>query len=418
MFKTITRAVAVALAATSIGFSTLPSRADGLSDVFSTDMVNGANTAIRNAMDREAHKAAAARKLKRAQSRAAAADAALPDGTLAQAPPISQQPIGPEQEEGLPTGLTWTADFSIARPFGNIGSYGKQWLPGGGDLSLGYGFNPTTRLVASLYQLQHWPVGFNTGIHPVYLNGFQNPVGCVDLSGGHADGCEPQNINIATKDQFFVAMGEQLFVLGPYFGRPIPIVISPLYVARTSSIGASGNNTDVVPFTYNPPDGPSFFNLKTRTTEVWSAGLTVPFLKTPNMFGTFTLSPTWLVHPSGVNGSNHAQLYQVLYLEYTPNNSKTTFFFEPQSARDYLPTDPYPQHLIAYFAGVSQRLTPWSFVQVVLNSGGPTNEGAYGVTAVKCQTVLPTSCATAIGGLKATQLQIQFGLGSPSVIPL
>ena len=301
---------------------------------------------------------------------------------------------------------------------GNIGTLGKQWLPGGGDVSLGYGFNPTTRIVGSLYQLQHWPVGINTGIHPVYLNGFQNPVGCTDLSGGHADGCQPQNINIATKDTFVVAMGEQLFVAGPLFGKAIPFVVSPIYVARTSQIGASGNNTDVVPFAYNPPDGPTFFNLKTRTTQVMSIGITVPFLKSPNMFGTFTISPTWLVHPSGINGPNSAQLYQVLYLEYTPNNSKTTLFVEPQSARDYMPTDPYPEHLIAYFAGVSQRITPWSFVQFVLNSGGPTNMGAYGVTAIKCQTALQSTCAAVTGGLKATQLQLQFGFGSPSVIPL
>lgn len=416
MLKTIACSIATALVAAVLAFPAVPARADGMGDVFSTDMVNGANTAIRNAMNAAAaKKAAQAKALARAQS---AEGLKLSGDTIAQAPPISQQPIGPEQEEGLPTGLTWTADISVARPFGNIGSYGKQWLPGGGDISLGYGFNATTRITASLYQLQHWPVGFNTGIHPVYLNGFQNPVGCVDLSGGHANGCESQNINISTKDQFVVAMGEQLFVLGPYFGKPIPIVISPIYVARTSTIGASGNGTDVVPFASNPPDGPTFFNLKTRTTEAWSTGITFPFLKTPTMFGTFTISPTWLVHPSGVNGPNTAQLYQVLYLEYTPNKSKTTFFFEPQSARDYLPTDPYPEHLIAYFAGVSQRITPWSFVQFVLNSGGPTNEGSYGIQAVKCMTVLPTSCATAVGGLKATQLQIQFGFGSPSVIPL
>ncbi len=417
MLKTFVRTAVAALAAASFGFAAAPALAQSTGDVFSNTMVNGANTAIRNEMDRIAAEKKKKEDALRQQS--LSAQNVINGGTVAQAPPISQQPLGPEQLLGLPVGLTWTADISMAYPMGNIGSLGKQWLPGGGDLSVGYGLNPTTRIVASLYQLQHWPVGFNSGIHPVYLNGFQNPVGCADFSGGHADGCQPQNINIATKDTFVVAMGEQVFVAGPIHNMAIPFVVSPIYVARTSQIGASGNNTDVVPFAYNAPDGPAFFNLKTRTTQVMSFGITLPFLKTPNMFGTFTLSPAWLVHPSGINGPNTAQLYQVLYLEYTPNKSKTTIFFEPQSSRDYMPTDPYPEHLIAYFAGVSERVTPWSFVQLVLNSGGPTNIGSsYGVESVKCVTVLQSSCAVDTGGLKATQIQLQFGFGSPSVIPL
>jgi hypothetical protein len=411
MLKTLFRTSVAALAAASIGFCALPAVADGVGDVMSTDMVNGANTAIRNAMDR-----ARLEKQKLAQQKIA-------PGTVAQAPPISQQPIGPEQELGLPTGFTYTADLSVAYPFGNIGTTGKQWLPGGGDISLAYGFNPTTRVVASLFQLQHWPQGFNTGIHPVYLNGFVNPVGCVDIGSttgsGKCSGINP--INIATKDQFVVLMGEQLFVLPLPGNKALPFVVSPLYVSRTGQIGQSGNGTDEVPFGYNPPDGPTFSSLHARTAQVMSLGVTVPFLKTPAMFGTFTVSPTWLVHTAGINTGNSAQLYQVLYLEYTPNNSKTTFFFEPQSARDYLPTDPYPEHLIAYFAGVSQRLTKWSFVQFVLNSGGPTNEGPYGVTAIMAPTVTcltKQNCPVVTGGLKATQFQLQFGVGSPSVIPL
>jgi len=410
MLKTTLRTAVAAFIAGSFALSTLPALADGMGDVFGNEMVNGANTAIRNAMDR-----AKLQKQKEAQK--------VAPGTVAQAPPISQQPIGPEQQLGLPTGFTYTVDASVAYPFGNIGTAGSRWLMGGGDISLGYGFNPTTRITASIYQLQHWPQGFNTGIHPVYLQGFQNPVGCVDIGSTtgtkNCPGINP--INIATKDTFAVAMGEQLFVAGPIFGRPIPFVVSPIYVARTGIIEQSGNNTDEVPFGYNPPNGPYFLDLKARTTEVWSFGLTVPFLKSPDMFGTFTLSPAWLVHPSGINGPNTAQLYQVLYMEYTPNNSKTTVFFEPQSARDYMPTDPYPEHLIAYFGGVSQRLTPWSFVQFVLNSGGPTNEGPYGVTGILAPNVnclVKQTCPIVTGGLKATQLQLQFGFGSPNVIPL
>ena len=135
------------------------------------------------------------------------------------------------------------------------------------------------------------------------------------------------------------------------------------------------------------------------------------------MFGTFTVAPEWLVHTAGVNGTNHMQVPQILYLEYTPFQD-TKIFFEPQSARDYLPTDPYPEHLIAYFLGVSQRFAKFGFVQLVLNSGGPTNLGPDQVTAIKCVTVSPQLCGPVVGGLKATQLQLQLGIGSPNYFPL
>jgi hypothetical protein len=114
------------------------------------------------------------------------------------------------------------------------------------------------------------------------------------------------------------------------------------------------------------------------------------------------------------------QLPQVLYLEFTPS-PMTKFFFEPQSARDYLPTDRYPEHIIAYFLGVSQRLTRYSFVALVLNSGATTNEGADGVIGIKCLTVqqaLGNACGLDVGGLKATQLQLQLGIGTPTYFPL
>lgn len=385
------RSSVVALMAASIVFWALPAAADGLGDAFAKGVVGGANTAIKNAMDRRKPAPSA-------------------PSTVAQAPPVSQQPVS--QQQGLPTGLTYMADVSVAYPFGNIGTFGKGWLAGGTDLSVGYGFNPSTRIVASMYQLQHWPYGFNSGKAPVYLRGFQNPIGCADLSGGNA--CGPgngENLNLRTKDTLGVFMLEKLVLLGGL----LPVVITPTYVTRGSQIGASVNNNDVIPFSYRPPDGPVFTTLATRTTQAKSVAFTLPFLKSPKMFGTFTIAPTWLVHTSGINQGNSMQLYQILYLEYTPT-TKTTVFFEPQSARDYLPTDRYPQHLFAYFLGVSQHLTKSTFVQIVLNSGGPTNEGALGITGITCETV--TVCAPSIGGLKATQIQLQLGIGSPSVIPL
>jgi hypothetical protein len=400
MLKTLFRSGAAALLALSFGFSALPAAADPANPY--GGIVDGANTAIKNAMTPQAK-----------QPSQATASGKLPHGTIAQVPPVNQKPIGGQQQAGLPVGFSYTADLSIARSFGDVGTFGKQWLPGGVDLVASYGFNPTTRLVASMYQLQHYPAGFNSGTVPVYLRGFANPIGCANLDNSTTGGCTPTQLNVRTKDTFGLFMLQKLFVLNVK-GRALPIVISPTYVARTSVVGASTHHDDVIPFAVNPPDGPSFYDVKTRTAQVQSLAFTVPFLKTPKMFGTFTAAPSWLVHTAGINQENHAQIYQILYLEYTPNN-RTTFFLEPQSSRDYLPTDQYAQHLIAYFLGGSYRTSKNTFIQVTLNSGGPTNEGSYGVRAIECDNAV--TCAPAIGGLKATQLQVQFGIGSPSLLP-
>ncbi|MGC9992870.1 MAG: hypothetical protein ABSD52_10820 [Candidatus Cybelea sp.] len=402
-------AVLAAMAAITTIVPALPALADGTENIYQQSIVPGANTAIKNILDQQQ----AAREKARRQ-------AAATSPSVAQAPPVSQQPIGPVIE--LPGGrFTYTAAISAANPYGNIGSYGKGWLMGGTDLSASYGFNWSTRVVVSMFQLQHWPQGFNSGLAPVYLAGFRNPVGCADLSNGTA--CGPgtgRNINVATKDTFGVFMLEKLFVIkSDKLPGPVPIVITPTYVARGGLIAFAPGHNDVVPFTYNLPDGP-VENIPVRTAQYYAVAITLPFLKTPKMFGTFTVAPQWLVHTAGANSGNSMQFPQVLYLEYTPTRT-TTLFFEPQSARDYLPTDPYPEHLFAYFLGVSQRLTKFSFVQAVLNSGSPTNLGPDGVVGIKCltaQQAINNACGLAIGGLKATQIQLEFGIGSPTVFPL
>ena len=393
----------IAAAAFAISVCALPAAADnGTGDVFQKTIIPTANEAIKSVMSRPKPQ--------------------KPSSTVAQVPPVSQAPI-PGME--LPGGhFGFMVDFSMAKPSGNIGSYGNQgWLMGGMDALLSYKFNWSTKLVASMFQLQHWPYGFNTGLAPVYLAGFQNPVGCADLSGGNR--CGPgagRNINVRTKDTFGVFMLQKMVLIksdelpGP---GAIPIVISPTYVARGGQIGFSPNNNDVVPFTYNLPDGP-VVNIPVRTAQYYAVAFTLPFLKTPKMFGTFTIAPQWLVHTAGANVGNTMQLPQVMYLEYTPVKG-TTLFFEPQSARDYLPSDPYPEHLMAYFLGVQQRLTKYAFVAATLNSGNPTNLGPDGVTGIKCLTVqqaLNNACGLAIGGLKATQLQLSLGIGSPTYFPL
>jgi hypothetical protein len=420
MHKTPLRAVAAIAAAAVICSSSPAAWADGMENVYEQTVVPGANSAIFNALEaqRKEREAKAARQRRQASQLAPGAGAVQP-GAVAQVPPVSQQPVS--QEVGFPAGFQYTADLSVAYPFGNIGTYGKGWLYGGGDLSLGYAFNPTTRFVASMFQLQHWPYGFNSGTAPVYLAGFQNPVGCADLSNGSA--CGPgtgRDINVRTKDTFGVFMLQKMVFPLAHLGVPLPLVITPTYVARSGTVGESIGNNDVVPFAYNPPDGPVFQKLAVRTAQFKSVAVTLPFLKSPKMFGTFTVATQWLMHLNGVNTKNAWQTPQILYLQYTPTDT-TTVWVEPQSARDYLPTDPYPEHVMAYFFGVSQRVSKYGFVQFVLNSGGPTNMGPDGVTAIKCLTVqqaLNNACGLAFGGLKATQLQLQFGVGTPGIFPL
>ncbi len=382
MLKSLARSTA-ALVALAVVFGTAAPAFADTSEALATGVVSGANAGIKNAMSRPQ------------------------TGTVAQVPPVAQSPVG--GAVGLPTGFGYTADFSMAYPYGNIGKTGKAWLPGGVDVVGAYGFNPSTRVTASYYQLQHYPVGFNSGTVPLYLQGLASPLGSVDL------GTVSPQINVTTKDSFFLVNLEKLINVGSMKGRAIPIVISPTYVSRTSKIAASTSNDDRVAFENN---GFPITGVYTRSAQIYSLAITMPFLKTPKMFGTFTLAPSWLVHKAGLNQENNAQLYQILYLEYTPTKDMT-IFFEPQSSRDYLPTDTYAQHLMAYFLGASHRLGKNGFVQLVLNSGGPTNYSPYGVTALTCQ-ALPCSAnpvVPSVGGLKATQLQIQFGIGTPSVLP-
>ena len=407
-------ALAACAAFASTCFSTLPARADGLENVYQQSILPGANDAIRNALDAQRKK----EEEQRRQAAVAPGTSVLPGGTVAQVPPVAQQDVG--SHKIFETGFGYSADITTAYPYGNIGSLGRQgWLMGGVDATLEYSPKTTTRIVASMFQLQHWPYGFNSGLAPIYVAGFKNPVGCADLGG--SDICGPgtgQNINVRTKDTFGIfALLQVLFIKGLPGNRELPVVITPSYVVRSGIIGESVNNNDIVPFAYNPPDGPYFDNVPTRTAQFKAVAVTVPFLKTSKMLGTFTVAAQWLVHTAGVNSSNHIQTPQVLYLEYNPTPT-TRVWFEPQSARDYLPTDPYPEHLIAYFLGVSQRFARYGFVQLVLNSGNPTNLGPDNVTAIKCLTISPQQCGPVVGGLKATQLQLQFGIGSPRFFPL
>jgi len=396
MVRTLLRASA---ALTLVGvLATAPAAADPFG-VFGS-AVSGANTAIKNAEN---------------------AKPAPSKSTVAQVPPVTQQPVGGAAATGLPVGWTYMVDASSAYPFGNIGTLGKRWLPGGGDAVVGFGVSPQLRLVLNYYEIQHYPVGFNSGQVPLFLPpGFPPAPGvnpsCVDLSGTSSPTCAGVNpqFNVTTKDRFGLALFEKLIDLGTFKGRVIPIVVTPTYVSRWSTVAASNGRGDIVPFV--GLDGVPYTNVNTRTAQMYAVAFTLPFLRTPKMFGTFTAAPTWLAHTAGANQTNHAQIYQILYLEYTPF-PRTKVFLEPQASRDYLPEDVYPEHNMAYFAGVSQTFGKMVFAQIVLNSGGPSNISPYGVKQLNCF-ALPCSSNTlpVVGGLKATQIQFEVGIGSPSVI--
>ena len=83
----------------------------------------GANDAIKSALDAERKKREAARRQATAATPAPSV-LVLPNGTVAQVPPVSQQRVGPVI--GFPTGIGYSIDVSTAYPYGNIGNLGNR----------------------------------------------------------------------------------------------------------------------------------------------------------------------------------------------------------------------------------------------------------------------------------------------------
>jgi hypothetical protein len=320
---------------------------------------------------------------------------------IAQAKPIGQQER-PLREPGLPEGFSYTLDASFGYPLNSTGKDNVKF-PGGIDAVAGYGFNRFFRLQAGFYQLPEYPVGFDQGTVPVYLQGVSSPIGSVDLHAAQQD--------VTIKNNIFVFNVQNLFTIA----KKIPIVITPTYISRSGTVGGKADDTliDVNGFPQS---------VKIRTFQEELIAVTLPFLSTPRMFGTYTIAPQWLVHTSGANVDNKAQLFQLLYIDYRVTD-KATLFFQPSLLQNYTPTDIYSSHIPTLVFGANYKVTKQSFVQLLFSGGTPTNplDGKIGVTSVTCQTV--QGCATnqvvpRIGGLKAQQVQLQFGIGTPSVIPL
>lgn len=348
-------------------------RAD-MGGVMSTAVVQSANTALKSAL--------------RARN------------TTAQARPIGEAER-PLKTPGLPTGLTYQLDASIAKSEGNTGY--RNGLPGGMDGLLAYGFSGRFRVQAAYYDFQEYPLGFDTGSVPTYLQGLG--------SLGASQNLAQFPIDATTKNNIVVLQAQNLFTIGK-----IPIVITPTYISRTGTVGG---NSDLIQIENNGVPVTVHF----RTVQYYLLAATLPVLSTPKMFATVTIAPQWNVNLTGVQTTNHAQIFELAYLEYRPT-SNVTLFVQPSRLVNNLPSDATPQYIPTFIYGAAYKFTKWSFVQLVASTGTPSNRSQIGITALtftQVPTTLPpppSQVAPSIGGLKATQVQLQFGIGSPSVIPL
>jgi hypothetical protein len=322
---------------------------------------------------------------------------------IAQSVPVGT-PHKPLETPGLPTGWNYTLDFSSAVSTGNVHPYSQ--LGGGFDAVVGFGFNKHFRVQAGYYEIQTYPTGFNTGTVPLLLQGF-GPIGTTTLQSASP----PNNVN--TLDKLTVISASYLYDIA---GK-IPIVISPTYLVRTGTVGGAGNGDSQ---TVELNGFPQMVHL--RSAEDYVLPVTLPLLSTPRMFASYTAGPQWLVNTNGANTANHAQLFELGYIEYRASR-RDTFFWQPGRLISYLPDDPYPQTIFTSITGYSHRFNRNLFVQVTAQTGAPTNISQLGVTAITCNGVNPAgngcnSIVPTVRGLHASQIQIQFGLGQPSVVPL
>ncbi len=324
--------------------------------------------------------------------------------SVAQANPVGT-PMKPLAKPGLPQGFTYNVDFSVAWPIDNVGFNAKD--PGGMDAGFGYALSRTNRVTVGYYEIQQVPVGFSNKVVPLYLQGYTGPG--TNLPGASLGNQNTGLVDVTTKDKIFVAGDQNLFLIG---GK-LPIVITPTYIARNATIGG---HDDIQEIEYN--GFPTTVHV--RTEQEYLLGVTLPFLSTPRMFATLTAAPQWLVHPAGVNQTNHAQIFLLAYIEYRFDPA-TTAFFQPSRLIQYNPVDPYPEYTPSFIFGVSHHLTKRFFVQGTVLEGGATNYNhQWGIVSLTCQRLpcSPSQVAPQFSGLHAAELQLQLGIGSPTVIPL
>jgi len=317
---------------------------------------------------------------------------------IAQSVPVGT-PKKPLPTPGLPTGWNYTLDVSSAVATGNVHPYSS--LPGGMDAIVGYGFNKHIRAQVGYYEIQTYPTGFNSGTVPLDLQGL-GPIGTTSLHAAGAD--------INTKDKLLVANFSYLYDIA---GK-LPIIISPTYIERAGTVGGTSSQTleiDGFPQSVQP-----------RAAEDYLLAATLPLLSTPKMFASFTAGPQWLVNPTAANQTNHAQIFELGYIEYRISRADT-FYWQPSRLISYLPPDAFPQTIFTSILGYSHRFNRNLFVQLTAQEGAPTNIPQLGITSITCVGInaAGTGCnetAPTVRGLHASQFQLQFGLGQPSVVPL
>jgi hypothetical protein len=319
-------------------------------------------------------------------------------------------------------GLDYTVDVSMAWPFGNTGKPTGVGLPGGMDVIGRYAFSPDTRFVFGYYDLQEYPVGFDTGIVPVYLQGTATPISAANLAS------KPDNVVIKNS---IVNMHLDQVVWTKLMGEDFPITFSPDYTQRWGSIGGG---SDLLPVEENGLP----YLLHYRLGSFYSFGMTipVPFLTQPKrgLITTYTIAPQWTAGVVGANAGNSAQLVQILHTIYHPTKD-IQIDLAPSLYPNYLPTDIWPQHYLTMIYSVAYTLghdktDPWGrpltnkiipFVQATASMGGAMNVSPYGIKALYCQSLpctSPTELVPALGGNHAAQFQLKVGIGHPDIIPL
>jgi hypothetical protein len=351
-------------------------------------------------------------------------------------------------------GLSYTADLNSTYSIGNTG-YRANNLKGGLDASLYYAPQKYIRIFTGYYELSEYPVGFDTGTVPTYVSNAAAhfPVSPEFPANGrsYCGAFGPSHVNLIGQlpncnvdlnnvifgsNKYFqndASVQNRLFIASlqkiVYVAGLVPIVISPTYVARQGSIGGS----DDVFLAWDQQHG-GYHTIHLRQAETKQVLLSLPFANSGKLFGVYSIGPQWNVNTNGNNETNHAQIFQVLDLRYFANPS-TTFFFQPSQLKDYLPNDPYPQHIPTIILGGNHKLGgPKSplFIQAFYAGGVAVNPaygntGRLGVIDVTCVSGYPncvsfpnprTNTAVTFGGFKATQFVLQVGLGTPSVIPL
>jgi len=326
--------------------------------------------------------------------------------TVAQANPVGT-PQHPIRRPSLPQGFTYNLDVSFAYPLSNVGFNAGD--PGGMDAGFGYAFSRSQRLTAGYYEIQQVPVGFSNKVVPFYLQGFTGPGS--NLPNASLGSVNTGLVDATTKDKIFQIGLQNLFVIG----NKLPIVITPSYLAHTATIGGHSDE-QLIEYNGFPTDS------HLRTEQEWLLPVTLPFLATSRMFGTMTFAPQWLLHPAGINQTNHMQLFYLAYLEYRASK-QTTFFVQPSRLIIYDPDFAYPQHTPTLIYGLSHHFTKSTFMQMTVLTGGPSNYSDLGITSLTCQRLpcsgsVPGQVRPTFGGLKASAVQVQFGLGSPTVLPL